>query len=138
MRLATACRSRSLLVITRTVSSPASVPMISVHPAWSCAAVTAPADRPDPVHAHEQRREHVPEVGTKVAVGRVGVVGAVLLVGELREPQFADVARERRLGHREPLRCERMPEVLLVLDALLPHDPENRRVALSLHPPVLL
>ena len=68
---------------------------------------------------------------------RVRVVRPVLGIRQLGQAQLADVARERRLGDGVSLSRERLPEIFLVLDAPLAHDPEDRRLALDLHAPVL-
>ena len=57
----------------------------------------------------------------------------MLGVGELGEAQLPDVAGQRRLGDGIALRRKRLPQVFLIVDTSLAHDPQNRRLALHFH-----
>ena len=142
IRFAMASRVRWLRVITRTVSSPAIVPMISAHPAWSRASVMAPAEptrglehqqRPDPVHADQEGWQDLRQIGTHGGSVGVRVVGASLRIGQLGETQLPDIAGEGCLGDHDSFRRQCFAQLVLTLDPPVSDDAQDHGVTLDLH-----
>jgi hypothetical protein len=88
---------------------------------------------PDAIGAEIEGREEAGEGWRRVGdVGGYRVGGAALIVGDLDEPQFTDIAGEGRLGDLDAAASEELPKDFLRGHAIVADEVEDLGVPLGL------